>query len=173
MQQIATTERLLLREFTLLDASFILELVNDPTFLENIGDKKVRNLEDAKKHIRNNLVSSYSNNGYGAYVVQLKDNTPIGLCGFFKRAQFDYPDIGYAFLPRFTGVGYAEEACQAVMRYGKEKLSFTKVLAFTSLDNHASSRLLEKIGLRFQEIIIYGEKKEEVRLYVSDALDHS
>ncbi|MCI4250759.1 hypothetical protein MRP26_17525 [Bacillus sp. CCB-MMP212] len=45
------TERLNLRWFDIKDASFILELVNDPAWIQFIGDKGVRNLEDAKNYI--------------------------------------------------------------------------------------------------------------------------
>jgi len=164
MISIVETERLTLRTFTPEDAPFILELVNDPTFLENIGDKEVRNLEDAKKHISKNIISSYSKNGYGAYIVIIKDtNEPIGMWGFFKRDQFEYADIGYAFLPEFTGKGFATESSIAILNYGIEYFKFKKVLAFTSLKNDPSSRLLEKIGLKFIENVQY--EAEKVKLY--------
>lgn len=160
------TNRLNIREFHLSDAAFILELVNDPSFIEYIGNKGIRNIQDAQNHIQDNFLSSYAKFGYGAYLVLLKSsNVPIGLCGFFKRDQFESPDIGYAFLPEYRSYGYALEAAKEVLAFGQSALKFEQVLAFTKLDNPASARLLEKLGLPFQKIVEYGAEKEQVRLH--------
>lgn len=166
MSTILNTERLSLRKFTKDDAPFILKLVNDPTFIENINDKGIRNLDDAINHIEQNLIGSYTKNGYGAYLVLLKETEePIGLTGFFKREQFEHADIGYAFLPEFTRKGLAAESSEAILKYGISQFQFKKVLAFTSLKNDASSRLLERIGLSFVENITYADEVEKVKLY--------
>ncbi|MGQ0514301.1 GNAT family N-acetyltransferase, partial [Bacillus sp. D-CC] len=39
------TERLVLRWFDIKDAPFILKLVNDPAWIQYIGDKRIKNLE--------------------------------------------------------------------------------------------------------------------------------
>src|SRR4051812_38489649 len=94
-------ERLLLREFNLeADAQFALLLLNQPSFLRFIGDKNVRSLEAARQYILNGPVASYERNGFGLYVVELKDtHVPIGMCGLIKREELPHPDIGFAFLP--------------------------------------------------------------------------
>src|SRR5215216_2840177 len=96
------TERLILRRLTLDDARFILTLLNEPSFLRYIGDKKVRNLEDARQYMLNGPVASYEQNGFGLYLVELKEShTPIGMCGLVKREELPDPDIGFAFLPDY------------------------------------------------------------------------
>ena len=109
------TQRLLLRRFTVDDAEFILTLLNEPSFLRYIGDKKVRNLDDARQYILNGPVASYEQNGFGLCLVELREShTPIGMCGLLKRAELSDPDIGFALLPDFWNKGFAFEAATAV-----------------------------------------------------------
>jgi hypothetical protein len=60
---ILETERLLLRQFSAEDAEFIFEQVNEPSFIQNIGDRGVRTLDDARAYISNGPVASYANGG--------------------------------------------------------------------------------------------------------------
>src|SRR5215211_8957085 len=116
------TERLFLRQFTVDDAQFVLTLLNEPSFLRYIGDKKVRNIEDARQYVLNGPVASYERNGFGLYLVELKDShTPIGMCGLIKREELPDPDIGFAFLPEFCNKGFAFEAATAVLHDARER----------------------------------------------------
>src|SRR5829696_7602777 len=102
------TERLFLRHFRVDDAQFILTLLNEPSFLRYIGDKKVHELEDARQYILNGPVASYNRNGFGLYLIELKEShTPIGMCGLLRRDELADPDIGFALLPRFWHKGFA------------------------------------------------------------------
>ena len=115
--KILETERLLLRQFSLADAELILELLNEPSFIRNIGNRGVRTLADARSYILNGPVASYAKNGFGLYLVVLKQtNESIGMCGLIKRDTLEDVDIGYAFLPRFWARGYAVESARAVQR---------------------------------------------------------
>jgi len=163
------TDRLNLRWLSTSDAEFILELLNEPSFLQFIGDKGVRTLEDARNYILNGPVDMYARLGFGLYLTELKDGSvPIGICGLIKRDTLEDVDIGFAFLPRFWAKGYAYESASAVMAYGKDVLGLKRILAITSPNNHASAKLLEKLGLQFEQIIRLSEDASEVRLYVSD-----
>ncbi len=165
--RILETERLVIRELdSAVDAETIFELLNTPKFLRYIGDRGVRSVEEARDFIENRYRQSYRDHGYGLYAVELKDGTPIGMCGFVRRDTLPGPDIGFAFLPEFEGQGYGFESAAAMMEYGREVLGFGEVLAITSLDNHASGHLLEKLGFRFVEEISSGGEK--LRLYASD-----
>ena len=160
------TERLVLRRLSSDDAEFILELLNQPSFLQYIGDKGVRNNDDAINYIQTGPVASYERFGFGLYLVELKDTAvPIGICGLLKRDTLPDVDVGFAFLPDYWSRGYAFEAAAAVMNYGKEVLGLRRIVAITSLDNEASIRLLEKIGLKFERLIKLAEDQPEVRLF--------
>lgn len=145
------TERLLLREYNDSDAEFIIELLNSPGWLLNIGDRKVKTVEDAFKYIKF-LQSSYEQHGFGMWCVILKEgNVRMGMSGLIKRATLDHPDIGFALLPQFGGKGYAYEAATAVKDYAMNKLKFKELLAITIPSNDKSIQLIKKIGLQYQK----------------------
>jgi RimJ/RimL family protein N-acetyltransferase len=160
------TERLFLRRFTADDAQFVLTLLNEPSFLRYIGDKKVRNLEDARQYILNGPIASYERHGFGLYLVGVRESqTPIGMCGLIKRDELPDPDIGFAFLPDFWNKGFAFEAATAVLQDARERLSLERILAITSLDNEASINLLERLGFKFEKVIQLSAGGEQVRLF--------
>ena len=162
------TQRLVLRRLCADDAEFILELLNQPSFLRYIGDKGVRNAEDAIRYIQTGPVASYDRFGFGLYLVELKESgVSIGMCGLLKRDSLPDVDVGFAFLPGYWSQGFAFEAAAAVMAYGREVLGLRRIVAITSLDNAASIKLLEKIGLRFERLIKLEEDQPEVRLFGS------
>jgi RimJ/RimL family protein N-acetyltransferase len=160
------TERLLLRQFIIDDAQFILTLLNEPSFLRYIGDKKVRNIEDARQYILNGPITSYERNDFGLFVVELKEShTPIGMCGLIKRDELPDPDIGFALLPDFWNKGFAFEAAAAVLTDARERLRLQRILAITSLDNEASIKLLQRLGFRFESVIELSRDRERVKLF--------
>jgi RimJ/RimL family protein N-acetyltransferase len=167
--KILETERLVLRRLSSNDAEFILELLNQPSFLRYIGDKGVRTTEDAARYIQTGPIASYERFGFGLYLVELKETgVPIGMCGLLKRDMLPDADVGFAFLPDYWSQGYAFEAASGVMSYGREVLGLQRIVAITSLDNDASIRLLEKIGLKFEGLIKPSEEMGEVRLFATD-----
>ncbi|MGB8981402.1 MAG: GNAT family N-acetyltransferase [Anaerolineales bacterium] len=167
--KILETERLILRQFSLEDASFILELVNDPSFIQNIGDRGVRTLDDARSYIQNGPIASYARNGFGLYLVALKDTgESLGMCGLIKRDGLDDVDIGYAFLPRFWSKGYAIEAAQSVKTYAKDQVGLKRIVAITDPANEGSIRVLEKLGLHFEKMVRLSADDIELKLFAVD-----
>ena len=160
------TERLVLDKFSIDDASFMLKLVNTPTWIQFIGDRGVRTLPDAQDYILAGALASYKQHGFGPYLVKLKTNgKPIGLCGLFKRDTIDDPDIGFAFLPDYANKGYGFESATAVMKYAREVLGLTRIVGITLPGNQYSIRLLEKLGLRFERMISVRTDGEESLLF--------
>jgi len=167
--KVLETDRLILRHLSADDAEFVLELLNEPSFIRYIGDKQVRTLDDARAYVREGPVKSYGLYGFGLNLVQLKsDLTPIGICGLLKRDTLPDPDIGFAFLPAYWHQGYAFEAAAAVMQHARAELGCHRILAITTPDNEASGRLLGKIGLRFERVVKLSDDAAEVKLYTSD-----
>lgn len=164
------TKRLTLRHLSPeTDAEFILRLLNEHSFLQYIGDKKVRTLDDARAYIRNGPMKSYEENGFGLYRVGLKENgSAIGICGLIKRDTLPEPDIGFAFLPEYWDQGYAHESAAEIMRRAREVLELNRILAITTPDNEPSAKLLGKIGLRFQRLIRLSAEADEVKLFSTD-----
>ena len=159
------TDRLTIRQLTLADAPFIVELVNTPGWLRFIGERNIKTSEQAENYLKNGPMASYVQNGFGLYGVELRsEKTPIGMCGLIKRETLPDPDIGFAFLPEFTGSGFAFEAANAVMSLATNTLKLLVVLAITLPENEPSRKLLEKIGLKFVRMTSSPDK-EELMLY--------
>jgi RimJ/RimL family protein N-acetyltransferase len=166
--QVAQTERLLLRWLTPGDADFIRELVNEPSWIEYIGDKGVRTPEDATRYIEDGPCAMYQRYGYGLCLVASKKlHKPIGICGLIKRETLDDVDIGFAFLPRYWGQGYAFEAATAIMSYGRQVLGLSRLVAILSRNNERSRKLLEALGFAFERIVAMPAGAEEVLLYAA------
>ncbi len=166
MEMVIRTPRLNLRLLTPDDAGFILELLNSPGWLQYIGDRGVKTRSDAEAYIGERIVKSYRDNGFGLYLMALKDGQlPIGMCGLIRRPGLDDIDIGFALLPQYTGQGYAFEAAAAVMDFARNELKIPRIVAITLPANKASISLLEKIGLRFERMIQLPGDPEELMLY--------
>ncbi len=160
------TKRLQLSRLTLKDAPFILELLNDPAWIRYIGDKNVKTLKAAREYIKKGPKESYARLGFGLYAVKLKrSGRPIGMCGLLRRDTLDAPDIGFAFLPQFTGKGYAFESADTVLKHASSVLGMKRVLAITSVDNDSSVKLLERLGFRFKGRVKLGMATEELNLF--------
>ena len=167
--KILETERLILRQLTTDDSKFILELLNDPSFIRNIGDRNVRTIEDACSYILNGPVASYTKNGFGLYVVLIKEtNESIGMCGLIKRDGLEDVDIGYALLPRYWSKGYAVEAARATMAYGRDVIGLRRLVAVVDPANEASIRVLEKLGLRYEKMVRLSADDIELKLFAID-----
>ena len=149
---IVKTSRLTIRHLNHGDAAFINELVNQPAWLEHIGDKGVHNLNDARDYITNGPLAMYRDHGFGLFIVEnTTTNQPVGICGLIKRDTLPLPDIGFALLPDHCSKGYAFEAANAVIQIACKELKIKKILAVATFNNHSSIRLLAKLGFEFQE----------------------
>lgn len=163
------TERLTLRQMTTEDAEFLLGLLNEPSFVQNIGDKKVRTIADARLYALNGPIASYKQHGFGLYLVSLKEKgEPIGICGLVKRDSLPDADIGYAFLPAFWRRGYALEATTAIKQHALTVLGHQQLLAIVNPENVSSIRVLEKIGLKFKRMMRMSDDAPEICLYSSE-----
>jgi [ribosomal protein S5]-alanine N-acetyltransferase len=160
------TDRLAIQYITGEYSNFIYRLLNDPSWIKYIGDKGIKTEEDAKNYIQNGPIQMYQDFGFGLYLVTLKETgEPIGLCGLIKRPTLENIDLGYAFLPEYTGKGYALEATKAVLQYGNEQLLIDKIVAITTIDNFSSQKVLLKLGFTFDSLIKEKDEAKELKLF--------
>jgi len=153
--RVLQTERLSLRHFDRADSPFIFELLNEPSWLQYIGDKGIKALGDAERYIQDGPVTMYARLGFGLYLVELTGSgESVGMCGLIKRDTLEDVDLGFAFLSRFWGNGYAYEAAVAVMSYAKMRLGIDRILAITTLNNKASGKLLRKLEFTPERLIV-------------------
>lgn len=166
--QVAWTDRLVIRPFELEDSPFILRLLNEPSFIENIADKGVRTLDQAAAYLTAGPLASYRahGHGHGLCLVELRDSgEAIGMCGLLKREEFTEVDLGYAFLPEFCGQGYAFEAATAVLAFGRQTLGLDKVIAIVSPGNDRSTGLLARLGFVPAGLVPMAGHEAPVALY--------
>ena len=160
------TDRLILRSTNYDDAAFILRMMNTPLWIENIGDRGVRTVVDAKKYIDEKMLPQYNRLGYGNYTVMRKsDGVKMGTCGLYDREGIDGLDIGFSFLPEFFRMGYAYESSLRIIKAAKEDFGITKISAITIKTNIASQKLLEKLGLVFIKYMRIPNDTEELMYY--------
>jgi len=159
------TPRLTLRRLQFDDAPFLVQLLNEPSFIENIGDRGVRSIDDAHRYLREGPMAMYEKFGFGLWHTSRKDGVPVGMCGLLKRDNLPDVDVGYAFLPQFWGQGFAQEAAAATLRHGARKFGLERVIAVVSEGNTGSIRVLEKLGMSFERMFAMREGEPEVRLY--------
>lgn len=144
--KILQTERTIIEKIGLDDAEFFVALVNTPDWLNYIGDRNVKTVEDSKQFLRNGFLRSYEQNRFGYYIVKTLDRVPIGICGFLKKPHLKNVDFGFAFLPKYCGIGYGFESAMAILEYGVKTFLFSELDAITSADNSRSQRLLNKLN---------------------------
>jgi RimJ/RimL family protein N-acetyltransferase len=164
---VAETARLTIRHMAMSDAIFLLRQLNQPTWLQYIGDKGVRSLGDAERYVAATQ-ENYRKLGFGMYIVQLKGGDQAGVCGLVKRDTLPHPDLGFALLEAQFGKGYALEAAAAVVQYGRDALGIRKLLAITTPSNERSAKLLLKLGFRRTGTVRMPSASEELNLYTCD-----
>jgi RimJ/RimL family protein N-acetyltransferase len=166
---VLATERLRLRRLTPSDTAFLVELLNDPAFLANIGDRGVRTAADAVGYVEKGPGASYLRNGFGLYLVEVAAaNLPIGLCGLVKRDTLPDVDVGFAFLPAFRSQGYALEAARAVVSEARDRVGLSRLVAIVKPGNAPSARLLLKLGMHLEGRIQLPHDPDELELYAID-----
>lgn len=162
------TERVLLQEVTSEDKSFLFELMNTASWIQYIGDRNIRTVEDAEEYIEKNIRKAYQEYGLGMYKMVSKENDkPMGLCGLLKRDYLNSIDIGFAILPEYEGKGYTYEAAKAVRDFGFNTLKTEKIAGITMEENVKSRKLLEKLGLKYVGMVRTSPDTEEIMLYSS------
>lgn len=163
---VAETPRLRIRHLTAADAAFTCQLLNEPSFIENIADRGVRSKLDALHYLAEGPIKSYQQHGYGLFMVETSDNQiPIGFCGLLFREHLQETDIGFAFVPEFWGKGYAFEAASAVLHYGYQKARLKRIVGLVSAGNLPSIKLLTRLGLTFERVVQMKPSLEHVQLY--------
>lgn len=150
--------------------SFLLTLHNSPEVQAAVRDYPNRNtittIEEARANIQQNLIGQ-SETGLGRYIVSLKPTAPhpsienydelpfservegcekIGYVGMKHHGGCTIPDVGFSFLRKSWGKGYATEAVLAILKYFEEERGQSKVLGLTSPSNEDSRKLFRRIG---------------------------
>lgn len=155
MHLVLQTPRLILCRFTENDAPLIFELNSDPEVVKYVHEPVLKNEADARKILIENILPQYKNN-LGRWAVYTKINHGfIGWCGLKYRPELDEIDLGYRLKRSAWGKGYATEAAKHTLDHGLNTLRLEKITGRAHIDNFASLKVLEKIGMQFykEEIV--------------------
>ncbi|MBB5607943.1 MULTISPECIES: GNAT family N-acetyltransferase [unclassified Janthinobacterium] len=167
------TPRLRLRSVTADDAAFYLELVNDPSWVANIGDRKLHTVEAARAALETGAIAQFREHAYSLYMIERRsDGATIGMCGLVRRTSLPGPDIGYALRPPYWGQGYAYEAAAAVMEHAEHVLGLATVYGITAPHNQVSINLLNKLGLRYERYSRLPPDGKDTNIYRRDFRRH-
>ncbi len=166
------TERLRLRPMNARDAAFLREVLNEPAFIRNIGDRGVRTVEQAVIYLRERILAQYESYGFGMLLVELKESAqPVGICGLIKRDNLEDIDVGFSLLERFWSRGYAAEAATTVVNEAMGVRQLSRLVAIVAPHNAASVRLLEKLGFQLEKKIRLTPDDDDLLLFaISPAL---
>lgn len=161
------TDRLAIRKLEYEDSGFIIRLLNDPAWLKNIGDKQVHSLADARQFLESSIFPMYENYGFGLLLVELKETSvPIGICGLIKRETLEHVDLGFAFLAKYRGQGFALECASATIDNGRAVHGLKKLAAIVLQTNVPCIKLLQKAGFRFKKKVRFKPREAELLLFV-------
>src|SRR5690349_17947850 len=143
---VATTERLTLRHFHILDAEAMNRIFGDPEVMR-FGDG-VQTKDWTQEWLRTCLERYYGTWGFGPYaVVENQSWSAIGYCGLFYFPNVNGQpevEIGYRLARSAWGQGYATEAVSAVRDVAFEALSIKRLIAIIDPANVASIHVAEK-----------------------------
>ena len=156
MKIYAETERLILREIELTDIDAMFELDSDPLVRRYIDNKPAESKDEVLESIKY-IRSQYETHGIGRWLaVEKSTGDIIGWSGLKfntgKKEELngrqDFYDIGYRFIPRYWGKGYATESSIAALDYGFQVKQYSVIDGIALIDNIASNKVLQKIGLK-------------------------
>jgi len=153
------TERLKLRGHTLEDAPNVTELWSNAQVTRYIGGKSLTAEECWARLLR--YVGHWSLLGFGYWVVQERATSEfVGEVGFSdSKREIEPPlgavEVGWVLKPSKHGLGYATEAVQAVLDWGRERFGSSPVACLIHPEHHASIRVAQKCGFTRRQLGIY------------------
>lgn len=144
------SKRLLFRQFTLDDADLLYQLNSDPEVVKYVHEPPTTK-ENAEQILREIILPQYQL-GLGRWAVLLKYTEEfIGWCGLKYIKEKDEIDLGYRFMKKYWGKGYATEAALTTLSYAFAHLNLEKITAKAHIENLASLKVIEKCGMKFMK----------------------
>ncbi|GAA0737816.1 GNAT family N-acetyltransferase [Gaetbulibacter jejuensis] len=177
MKALLETERLILREILPTDIEGMFELDSNPIVHKYLGNKPVKTKQDSEKIIQS-IIKQYEERGIGRWAaIEKSTGDFIGWSGLklntgekdSLNGKQDFYDIGYRFIPRYWGKGYATESAIVALDYGFKVKQYKTIVGVALTDNIGSNKVLQKIGLQHIEVFdCEGEKASWYELKLND-----
>jgi [ribosomal protein S5]-alanine N-acetyltransferase len=158
MQPPQPTERLRFRLLEAADAEALHAVWGDPEVMRYLPAEPSGSLEETAERVERH-VTRFDETGYGlCAVVERETGAVVGVCGVFP-GEWVGPEleVAYHFAPAVWNRGYASEAAAAWVAAAFDELGLDRVVALAFPANRASTRVMEKVGMRFErEVERYG-----------------
>ncbi|MEX0965674.1 MAG: GNAT family N-acetyltransferase [Bacteroidia bacterium] len=146
---ILETERTYLRKLSGEDAENFFNLNFDPEVLKFTGDNAFETIEEARKFLEQ--YDQYEKYGVGRLaVIDKKTNKFMGWCGLKFSPDYNEYDIGFRFFKAFWNQGYATETAGKYLEFGFNNLKISEIVGRSRIENRASIKVFEKIGMAFK-----------------------
>jgi RimJ/RimL family protein N-acetyltransferase len=142
-----TTPRLALRRVTPDDLDWLAALYSDPDVMRYLGGVKDRT--KAEEILNTRILQYYDEHpGFGVWMtVERATGTRLG-CHLLNHIRGEsIVQVGFTLEKSAWGKGFGTEMASAVLRYGFVDMKVPRIAGMASRQNHASQRVLMKIGL--------------------------
>ena len=150
--EIIETARLRLRQPTLEDAPALFErYTQDPDVTRYLTWRPHTNVSQTEAFVQRCLAVWAEGEAFPWVLEGRGETLPIGMVEL--RIRRHMADLGYVLARPYWGQGYMTEAARAVVEWALGQSSIFRVWAVCDVENAASVRLLEKIGMRREGIL--------------------
>lgn len=149
------TENLLLRKFTIEDASDVLEYGSDADTLKYLVWAGISTIDDAKAAI---MEYYWSRSGFFA-IEQKKSKKCIGCIDLRLEPEHEKASFGYVLNRQYWGKGYMTEALLTLLEFCFEKLGLNRVESTHFAGNEGSGKVMQKCGMECE-----GLARQEVKV---------
>jgi len=149
------TNRLIMRPFEETDAEGLFLLDSNPEVMKYVGGVVSTEIEQSRQMIEF-IQNQYKENGVGRLaVIEKSSNILIGWSGLKYltkeiNGMKNVYELGYRFLPKYWGKGYATETAIAALSYAFNEIKTDIVYAMAVTENAGSNHVLRKLG--FEEL---------------------
>jgi ribosomal-protein-alanine N-acetyltransferase len=155
LSPILTTERLILRQFTMDDREVLFTITQEPDIFQYFPTKTAWDMDKVERSIQYQS-NHWKTFGYGQMAVTLRETGQLmGWCGLEYLPDTNETEVGYLLSNIFWGKGFATEVARASVDFGQNEIGLKEIIGLTDPLNVASQRVLEKCGLMFTRRQVY------------------
>ena len=164
------TKRLILRKIAIADAADIFAYASDSQVTTHTSWATHQSIDDTYEYLNNFVFELYrSGNGMDWGIVEKESNKLVGTCGLYIAPIHKRGTLGYTLAKDYWGQGLMTEAATMAIAFGFHVMQLRRIEAICNVDNVASARVLEKIGMQFEGIVhnyvFYKEQSWDMKMY--------
>jgi RimJ/RimL family protein N-acetyltransferase len=150
-----TTDRLLLRPFVGEDAEPAFAIFGDAEVMRYSLSGRDVDLAATRSRLTR-IAAHCAEHGFGSWAVTRRsDGAIVGICGIVRSPVGGDFEIAYRLRRDCWGHGYAAEAARAWLDRAFSTLGLTRIVAFIEPSNHASQRVIARLGMRYDQDLLY------------------